>query len=151
MNEKVHLTLKGLEELKKEHEKLLTIERPAVIEELKAARALGDLSENADYDVARDRQAKIEASLREMDYVLSNYILIDETNGANTVRIGSNVTILNMSDKKKYNYDIVGSVEADPLNGKLSNVCLLGEALIGKKVDDVVEVKAKNNYNVKII
>ncbi len=149
--EKIYLTKEGLEELKSEQERLLHVERPQVIEELKAARELGDLSENADYDIARDRQAKIEARLRDLDLMLQNVEIIDEVVGTKTVKIGSTVTILDIDTNVEKVFSIVGSVEADPINGKLSNVAPLADAMMDCKVGDEVTVKVKKPYKVKVL
>ena len=151
MSEKIHLTKEGLKELQNEYENLLHVERPNVIEALKAARALGDLSENADYDAARDEQARIEARITTLDNILSNYELINEKTVSKTVQIGSLVTIMDLELKQEFTYTIVGSIESDPLNGKLSNVTPLANAIIGKKVNTKCTVNVENPYSVEII
>ena len=151
MSEKIHLTKEGLKELQNEYENLLHVERPNVIEALKAARALGDLSENADYDAARDEQAKIEARITQLDNILSNYVLINEKKVSKTVQIGSLVTIYDFEMKTENTYTIVGSIESDPLNGKLSNVTPLAIAIIGKKVGNKCTVNVDNPYEVEIL
>lgn len=154
MSEKVFVTQEGLEELTKERDHLLHVERPEVIEDLKAARAQGDLSENADYDAAREHQSKIEARLRDLEVMLQNIEIIEEIKGPKAkklVQLGSIVTIEHSETGEQSTYAIVGTVEADPLHGKLSNVTPLGEALIDKKVNAEVLVNAKKPYKVKII
>lgn len=153
MTEKIFVTQEGLDELVKERDQLLHVDRPAVIEDLKAARAQGDLSENADYDAARDLQSKIEARLRDLEVMLQNIEIIEEQKGSKgkkIVKLGSIVTIVDLTSEKEFTYSIVGTVEADPLNGKLSNVTPLGEALMGEKVNAEVTVNAKKHYKVKI-
>ena len=151
MIEKIHVTKEGLEELKREKNELIHVVRPAVIEELVAARSLGDLSENADYDTARDRQAKIELRIRELDKMLTNYEIIDESKKNKLVKIGSTVTIYDQEKKKEFEYSIVGSVEADPLNHKISNVSPLALAIMDRKPNDVCTVNVAKPYDVKII
>lgn len=151
MEEKFYVTEEGLDELKKQLDELVHVTRNEVIEELKAARAQGDLSENADYDAARDHQAKVEAKIKELEYQIKNAEIIKDKKAGKTVRIGSTVEIQELDTKNKLTYKIVGSVEADPLNGLLSNVTPLAEAILDKKVGDVVTVEVDKPYDVKII
>ncbi|MBQ1482096.1 MAG: transcription elongation factor GreA, partial [Erysipelotrichaceae bacterium] len=115
MEEKFYVTEEGLNDLKNELNTLIHVTREEVIEELKAARAQGDLSENADYDAARDHQAKVEARIKELEHQIKNAEVITETKKTNFVRIGSTVEIQELDTKNKLTYKIVGSVEADPL------------------------------------
>ena len=150
--EKVLVTQQGLEELKKEQENLIHVVRKEVIEDLQNARAQGDLSENADYDAARDRQARVEARIQEIEEMLKNIEIINESKGGKRlVKLGSTIKILDMEDKTEETYSIVGSVEADPLNGMLSNVTPLAEAVMDHKVGDVVTVSVDEPYQVKIL
>ncbi|MBQ9425418.1 MAG: transcription elongation factor GreA [Erysipelotrichaceae bacterium] len=151
MEEKFYVTEEGLNDLKKELETLIHVTREEVIEELKAARAQGDLSENADYDAARDHQAKVESRIKELEHQIKNAEIIAESRKTNFVRIGSTVEIQELDTKHKITYKIVGSVEADPLNGLLSNVTPLAEAILDHKVNDVVTVKVDMPYDVKIL
>ena len=151
MEEKFYVTEDGLEELKKQLDELIHVTRNEVIEELKAARAQGDLSENADYDAARDHQAQVEAKIKELEYQIKNAEIIKDKKSGKTVRIGSTVDIQELDTKDKLTYKIVGSVEADPLNGLLSNVTPLAEAILDKKVGDVVTVNVEKPYDVKIL
>jgi len=150
--EKIYVTKEGLNELIKERDNLIHVVRPEVKAELVAARAQGDLSENADYDAARDRQAKVESRIAELQEMLKNYEIIDEKKGkSKTIRIGSTVTILDMEDETEETYAIVGSVEADPLNGKLSNETPLAQAILDHKEGDTVRVAVDEPYKVKIL
>ena len=149
--EKFYVTEEGLKDLKKEYDVLVHQTRNEVIEDLKAARAQGDLSENADYDAARDKQAKVEARIKELEYMIKNSSIISEKKGVKSVRLGSTVTILEIDTKAKQTFTIVGSVEADPLNGKLSNASPLAAAILEKKVDAVCTVDVDNPYQVKIV
>lgn len=151
MEEKFYVTEEGLQDLKKELETLIHVTREEVIEELKAARAQGDLSENADYDAARDHQAQVEARIKELDYQIKNAEIITDSRSKKIVKIGSTVELLELDTKNKITYKIVGSVEADPVNGLLSNVTPLAEAIIDRKVEETVTVKVDKPYEVKIL
>ena len=149
---KVVVTKEGLAELQKEYEYLVHVERDQVIEELRAARAQGDLSENADYDAARDHQARVEARIRQLDDMLKNIEIIDGRKGrSKTVRLGSTVTLEFQDTMERDTYTIVGTVESDPINGKLSNETPLAVAIMDRKVNDVVPVLVVPSYSVKII
>ena len=151
-DDKIYVTQEGLEELKKEQENLIHVVRQEVIEDLKAARAQGDLSENADYDAARDRQAQVEARIRELEVMLNNIEIIDDKQGSVRVaKIGSTVKIEELDTHQIDEFTIVGSVEADPLNGKLSNVTPLAEAILEHKVGQTVELLVDEPYQVKIL
>ena len=151
-DDKIYVTQEGLEELKKEQENLIHVVRQEVIEDLKAARAQGDLSENADYDAARDRQAQVEARIRELEVMLNNIEIIDDKQGSVRVaKISSTVKIEELDTHQIDEFTIVGSVEADPLNGKLSNVTPLAEAILEHKVGQTVEVLVDEPYQVKIL
>lgn len=154
MSEKIPVTQEGFEELNNELNHLIHNERPSVIEALRDARSQGDLSENADYDAARDRQARVEARIRELESIIANVIIIDDKDKktkSKVVKLGSNVTLLDLDMNEEMTFTIVGSVEADPANGKLSNLSPLASAILDKKVNDVVEVSVNNAYEVKIL
>ena len=151
MEDKFYVTEEGLDELKKQLDELIHVTRNEVIEELKAARAQGDLSENADYDAARDHQAQVESKIKELEYQIKNSEIIKDKRSGKTVRIGSTIEIQELDTKNKITYKIVGSVEADPLNGLLSNVTPLAEAILDRKVGDVVTVNVDKPYDVKIL
>lgn len=154
-DEKFLVTKEGLDELLKEQDNLIHVVRDEVIRELQEARAQGDLSENADYDAARDRQARVEARIRDLEAMIANAEIISEDKKAatkKTVSLGSTVTILDMSTNEEETYNIVGSIEADPLNGKLSNITPLATSLMDHKIGDVVEIEtAAEPYQVKVI
>ena len=151
MEEKFYVTEEGLNDLKKELDTLIHVTREEVIEELKAARAQGDLSENADYDAARDHQAKVESRIKELEHQIKNAEIISDRRKTNYVRIGSTVLIKELDTGMEVEYKIVGSVEADPLNGLLSNVTPLAEAIMDRKVNDICEVVVDQPYEVKIL
>ena len=149
--EKVRVTQEGFDELRKEQEHLIHVVRKEVIEDLQAARAQGDLSENADYDAARDRQARVEARIRELESIFNNIEIIDVQGGSRVVKLGAQVTIRSR-DGFEETYTIVSSVEADPLNGKLSNVTPLAVALMDRMVsDEEIEVEIEPREYVRII
>ncbi|MDD4705835.1 MAG: transcription elongation factor GreA [Bacilli bacterium] len=148
----IHLTSEGFLELETELNILKTERRPQIIEAIKEARAQGDLSENADYDAARNEQAEVESRITELEYMLSNAKIIEkkETNGV--VDLGSTVIIEYVEDKETEEYQIVGSMEADPFENKISNESPIGKAIINKKVGDIISVESPTgSYNIKII
>ena len=151
LDEKFYVTEEGLKELKEEYENLVHVVRNEVIEDLKAARAQGDLSENADYDAARDKQAQVEARIKELEHMIRNAEVISENRGTSYVRLGSTVTVEPMDTHEKITFTIVGTVEADPLNGKVFNATPLAEAILEKKVGTVVTVEVDEPYDVKIV
>ena len=149
--EKVRVTQQGYDELKREQEHLIHTVRKEVIEDLQAARAQGDLSENADYDAARDRQARVEARIRELENIFNNIEIIDVQGGTRVVKLGAQVTIRSR-DGFEETYTIVSSVEADPMNGKLSNVTPLAVALMDRMVsDEEIEVEVEPREYMRII
>lgn len=150
MAKEVYLTQKGLEDLKIELEDLKMVKRPKIIEALKEARALGDLSENAEYDAARNEQATTENRIREIEIMLENAVIIEESK-SDKVKIGSRVTIEYIDDNEKEEYSIVGSTEADPFANKISNESPIALAIMDKKVGDVVVVSSPNGeYKVRV-
>ncbi len=150
---KTLLTKAGLAELKTELENLLNVQRKQVIEELQAAREQGDLSENADYDAAREKQAQIESKIKELQFVLDNHTIITEKKHAKTdgVKIGDTVKIKNVTSGKTEEYKIVGSFEADPFENKISNESPLALSLLGHEEGETVKVKSVKPYKAKII
>ena len=154
MIEKQQLTKEGRRKLEDELRNLIDFVREDVKKQLAEARAQGDLSENADYDAARARQAEVEGRITEIEAILANAeIISDKKNakGEKKVGLGSVVDIEYLDSGKVATYTIVGTVEADPFSGKISNASPFGAALIGKKEGDEVEVKAGKVYNVKIV
>ena len=149
------LTQEGLEDLQKEYRRLIDEERPQVIEALQNARAMGDLSENADYDAARTKQAEVEARIKEIEAILANAKVVNESKKKNEVRISSTVKFKDVTLNKEFTVKIVSSIEADPLtdpnNMRISNECALGQALIGSRVGDVITVNATHPYDIEIL
>ena len=147
----VYLTENGLEELKKELENLINVRRPENIQAIKEARSLGDLSENAEYDAARNEQAQIEARIQQLEKMLENVSVITEVSN-DTVGIGNTVSIKYVDDDEEEEYKIVGSQEADPFESKISNESPIAKALFEHKVGDIVTVESPNgSYEVEII
>lgn len=146
------LTYAGIKSLEAELEQLKTVERNNVAEELKEARAQGDLSENAEYDAAKDRQAEIETRIVEIEKMLKNVVVIDaDDEMVDIVKPGYRVRLYDEAFDEEVEYLIVGSTEADPLNGKISNESPVGSALLNHKVGDVVEVETdfgKEKYTI---
>ena len=148
---KIYLTQEGLEDLKKELEYLKVEKRPEVINALKEARALGDLSENAEYDAARTEQAEVENKITEIEKMLEHAEIISDIN-TGKVSIGAKVTIKYIDDDEEDEYTIVGSKEADPFNNRISNESPLAKAIIGSKVGEKVIVDSPNGkYEVEIM
>ncbi|MCP5368355.1 MAG: transcription elongation factor GreA [Hyphomicrobiales bacterium] len=139
--EKVPMTKEGLEQLEDEHRRLRNDERPAVIKAIAAAREHGDLSENAEYHAARERQSFIEGRIMELEDIISRADVIDTSQlSGDTVRFGATVMLADEDTDEESTYRIVGSHEADINSGRLSVTSPLGKALIGKKLGDSVEV-----------
>lgn len=137
MKKLFHLTEKGLEELKKEMETLVS-ERSEISQRIKLAREFGDLSENAEYSAARQDQERAEARISEIDNILKNVDIISSPTKKGVVELGNTVDLKNADGSKTFT--VVGSVEADPLNGKISDESPIGKALLGKKIGEDVEI-----------
>lgn len=147
----IYLTQEGLDDLKRELDYLKLEKRPEVINLLKEARALGDLSENAEYDAARTAQAEVESKIKEIEVMLENAVVISGEK-SDTVSIGSNVKLKYVDDDEVEEYAIVGSKEADPFENKISNESPIAKAIIGQKVGAKVYVESPNGkYQVEII
>lgn len=138
-NMSVYLSKSGLEKLKKELRELKVQKRQEIAARLEHAKSLGDLSENAEYQEAKEEQSLVEAQIAELEENLRNAVIIGEDLGTDLVRIGSTVRV--KSNRGEESYMIVGSEEADPLRGKISNESPLGKAFLGKKVGERIEVK----------
>ena len=149
--EKYQLTKEGVAKLEAEYRHLLDVVRPQNTKDIVDARALGDLSENADYDAARDAQARTESRIQEIESILDNYELIKESSSTKIVKMGSIVVIKDLSFDEEDKYEIVGSIEANPLENKISSESPLAAAVLGHKVGEVVEVDAPTPYKVEII
>ncbi len=140
-NKEVILTYEGLQRLEKELEEYKTVKRKEVAERIKQALAFGDISENSEYDEAKNEQAFIEGRIATLENMLRKARVIDDEDIAtDVVGIGSKVMVKDLEYDDEVEYTIVGSAEADPLELKISNESPVGKALIGHKVDEVVEV-----------
>ncbi len=139
----VFLTKDGLKKLEEELELLKTETRKEIAEKIKKARGFGDLSENAEYDEAKNEQAQIEERIARIENMLRNAIIIEEDNLAkDIVRLGSRVKVFDVEFEEEMIYTIVGSTEANPFNGYISNESPVGRALLGSKQGDTVEAQA---------
>jgi len=139
MKKQYHLTPEGLAELKAELAELVS-RRSEIAEEIASARSQGDLAENAEYHEAKEEQGRNEGRIEEIENILANSEVIETPKDDNKVRLGSKVE-LKSEDNKVKEFQIVGTVEADPLNGKISDESPIGQALLGKKVGEEVEIK----------
>ena len=147
---KTLLTKEGLAELRNELDELINVKRPANLKAIKEARALGDLSENADYDAAKNEQAELEGRNKRIEKMLENYEIIEKTT-SDKVGLGSTVEIKYVDDDEVDEYKIVGSQEADPFMSKISNESPIAKALLNKKIGDIVEVDSPNGvYKIEI-
>ncbi len=150
-SKEIYLTEAGLAEMQQELEFLKTEKRPEVIAALKDARALGDLSENAEYDAARNEQAHVEGRIAELEKMLENVIVIKDVK-TDKVSIGTTVTIKYIEDDETEVYTIVGSKEADPFENKISNESPIAKAIMGLGVGTTVTVDSPNGkYDVEIL
>lgn len=136
---KVVMTYDGLKKMEQELENLKTVRRKEVAEKIKEARGQGDLSENAEYDAAKEEQGEIESRIVQLENLLRNAEVIDEdVLKMDVVNLGSKVTVLDVEFDEEMEYTIVGSTEADPMNGRISNESPLGMALLGQKAGATV-------------
>ncbi len=150
-SEEVYVTEEGLAKIKEELDYLKQEKRPEVIEALKEARALGDLSENAEYDAARNEQAELENRIVSLEKILESAVVIEEAD-TDVVSIGNQVEIEYIEDNEKETYTIVGSKEADPFANKISNESPIAVAILGKKIGDVATVQSPNGqYDIKVL
>ncbi len=150
-SKEVYVTASGLEDMKQELDNLINVRRPEVINALKEARALGDLSENAEYDAARNDQAIVENRIKELEVLIEKAKLIDDVS-TDKVTIGTNVKIEYVEDGEIETYSIVGSTEADPFANKISNESPIAQAILGLEVGSVASVESPNGkYDVKIV
>ena len=152
-DKKTVLTYDGLKKLEEELHELKVVRRKEVAAKIKDARGQGDLSENAEYDAAKDEQAEIESRITLIEKILRNAEVIDEEDlDADSVSIGSKVRILDMEFNEEVEYLIVGSTESDPIGGRISNESPLGMALLSNKCGDTVTVDApKGELKYKIL
>lgn len=136
------MTEQALQDLRAELKQKIEVERPALAARLKAAIELGDLSENADYTAAKEAQGFLEGRIQELQTIIGNATIIDENQSNDRVKLGNTVTVQEDGESSRETYFIVGQVEANPSQGRISNESPLGRALVGSKVGDVVRVDA---------
>lgn len=149
--DEVYVTEQGLEDMKKELEYLKMEKRPAVIEALKEARALGDLSENAEYDAARNEQSETENRIAVLEKQIEKAIVIKNVK-TDKVSVGNTVELEYVGEDDKDTYTIVGIKEADPFTNKISNESPIAKAIMGAKVGDIATVTSPNGeYQVKVL
>lgn len=143
MAKEYRLSPERLEELKEEQVYLKTVREKEVAELIKEARSFGDLSENSEYDEAKNEQGKLYSRIAELDEILSNYTLITEQEQhMDTIHVGNSVVVKDLEFDEEDTYQIVGSQEADPMNGRISEESPFGRALLGRKEGDEVQVDA---------
>jgi len=152
---KYTMTLDGLNKLKAEYELLTGTRRKEVAEKLKEARSHGDLSENAEYDAAKDEQAEMEGRISELEEMFDNVELIDESNNySGKIQLGSRFKVYDSDMDEEDIYQIVGSKEANPMENRISDESPVGKALLGHAPGDVIEIEAPGgvvSYTVKEI
>ena len=145
MNKKNILTYEGLKKLEDELQDLKVVKRKEVADKIQEAREQGDLSENAEYDAAKDEQRDIEARIEEIEKILKNAeVVVEEDVNLDQISIGCSIRILDLEFDEELEYKIVGSTEANSLKGKISNESPVGKALMGKKVGDTVVVETQS-------
>ncbi len=152
--EKMVLTKAGKEKLESEYQNLVNVVRPEVASAIALARSQGDLSENADYKASKEKQGEVETRIYEIEQILRNATIVKyASKTSKSVGFGSTVNVKNLKNGKAFTYQIVGSIEADPFATptQISNISPVGEALFGKKVGDIVTVKASSPFNLEIL
>lgn len=151
MIDKYTLTQEGVEALEQELRNLVNVERPIVLQEIEEARGYGDLSENADYDAARNKQGNIESRIIEIERILANKNVVEFSKTSKTVSVGNYVLIHDTTYDETFSFRILGQFEGKPLAGTISIDAPIAEAILGRKVGDRVVVKAQNPYEVQIL
>lgn len=144
------MTQEGYDKLEEELEYLKTVKRPEVVEKIKIARSFGDLSENSEYDAAKDEQGFVEQEITKIEMMLRHANIIADNGSVSEVQIGRTVKFTEIPDGEEEAYMIVGSAEADPFEGKISNESPIAKSLIGKKVGDEVNVPLPNGNEMKV-
>ena len=153
MAKEYKLSAARLEELKSELSYLKTVREKEVADQIKEARSFGDLSENSEYDEAKNEQGKLYSRIAELENILANRSVIEEEDtDTNTVRLGSKITVEDVELGDQETYQVVGSQEADPMNGRISEESPFGKALLGKSVGELVIVEAPaGNIEYKVL
>ena len=150
MADQFYMTQEGYEAAKKQLEYLQTVKRAEIVERIAEARSHGDLSENAEYDAARNEQAANEGEIAELDYKVKNAVIIEETDDNSVVHIGSAVTVYDEEMEEEVTYTIMGSTEADPDKNIVSIDSPFGSALVGARCGDKVTVHAPNGFDYEV-
>ena len=151
MADKFFMTQHGYDEAKKRLKYLQTTKREEIVERISEARSHGDLSENAEYDAARNEQAANEGEILELDYQIKNAVIIEENTDTSFVHIGSKVTVFDLDFEETEVYEITGMTEANVMENKISNESPVGAALLNHKVGDIVSVPApEGSYKLRI-
>lgn len=150
MTEDILLTKEGYEKIEKEHDELVTIKRPEIAERIKEAISYGDISENAEYDSAKNEQAELEEKIQRLENMMRMAKIIDDKHVSDDVVNVGLIVEIKEKNKKSQEYSIVGSAEADPFKGKISNESPLGQALLGKKKGDSVDVALPGGTNIVV-
>jgi len=149
---KTYVSAEGLRQMEEKLKYMTTVRRAEVAEHLNIARGFGDLSENAEYDEAKDEQAKLEADIVELEAALRNVVVIDGEISTDSVNVGTTVRVRYLDDGEEEEFVIVGARESDPMNNKISNESPVGTALLGHKSGEVVSVEAPDGaYDLKIL
>ena len=150
MAQEIKMSASGLKAMQDELEYLKTVRRKELAEEIKEARSHGDLSENSEYDEAKNTQGLVENRITELEQMVKNAVIIDESElSVDSVSVGTHVSIKMTGDDEAEEYDIVGRTEADPLNGKISDESPVGHALLGKAVGEKAEVLLPSGQTVE--
>ena len=150
MAQEIKMSASGLKAMQDELEYLKTVRRKELAEEIKEARSHGDLSENSEYDDAKNTQGLVENRITELEQMVKNAVIIDESElSVDNVSVGTHVSIKMIGDDEAEEYDIVGRTEADPLNGKISDESPVGHALLGKAVGEKAEVLLPSGQTVE--
>lgn len=152
MAKETYLTKQGMEDLEERLDYLIKVKRAEMAERVKLAREFGDISENAEYDAAKDEQGMVEDEIKKLEYMLSNVVIIEDNKNYKKVTMGCFVKIQDLETNDEYKYQIVGSAEANFIKKKISNESPLGAALLNKKKGDTIIIKApKGDLSYKII
>ena len=153
MSEEILLTKEGYDKIVEEHEYLTSVRRIEVSEHLKEAKSYGDLSENAEYDAAKNEQAELEDRIQKLETMMrKGKIVSEEELTGDHVNLGLGVRVKDMKSKEEFTYTIVGITEADPFEDKISNESPVGKALLGRKKGETVEIQTENGgLNYKIL
>ncbi|CAM4178985.1 MULTISPECIES: transcription elongation factor GreA [Jeotgalicoccus] len=144
------MTQAGYDQLHVDLEELKTVKRPEVVEKIKVARSFGDLSENSEYDAAKDEQGFVEKEITKIEEMIRHAVIIEDTGDNNTVSLGKTVTFKEVPDGDEESYQIVGSAEADPFEGKISNESPMAQSLLGAKLKEEVNVALPNGNEMKV-